>query len=117
MITDRDRQPTRPVQSTGEGIEPVQFASRALVDSMPEKQLLLAVIEEAAATYRTERGRSGFRSQRLFREARLWIESNATDTAFTFRSVCDALGLDHTWVRRTITAEPQPQPQPQRRVA
>lgn len=88
----------------GDGLEPVQFASRALVDSMPEKQLLLAIVEEAAGTYRTHRGQPGARSQRLFREARLWIESNATDTPFTFRSICDALGLDPSWVRRTITA-------------
>jgi hypothetical protein len=69
------------------------------VDHRPEKGLMLAVLEEAIATFRHHLGAESRRGQRLFREADEWFQSADTSWAFAFESVCDVLGLDPGYVR------------------
>ena len=69
---------------------------------VPEKRLLLAVLEEAVVTfqrYATEHGRRG---RRLFREAEEWMGSEELCWPCSFRNICDALGLDPGYLRRGL---------------
>jgi hypothetical protein len=69
---------------------------------VPEKRLLLAVLEEAVVTfqrYATEQGRRG---RRLFREAEEWMGSEELCWPCSFRNICDVLGLDPGYLRQGL---------------
>ena len=76
---------------------PVQFSEHDA--HRAEKRLMLAVLEEAVATFHRTVGTKTARGQRLFREADDWIQSNDTSWAFAFESVCDTLGLNPAYLR------------------
>jgi hypothetical protein len=79
---------------------PSQDASRLSVDvSSPEKRLLLAVLAEAVTTLRHSAGARNRAGKRRFAETAAWFASDATDSPFTFASICDTLGLDVTYLR------------------
>ena len=63
---------------------------------------MLAVLEEAVATFQHQLGADSRRGRRLFREADEWFRSADTSWAFAFESVCDVLGLDPDYVRRGL---------------
>jgi hypothetical protein len=65
-----------------------------------EQRLMLAVLCDAMHAYAAERSR-GRRPVRLL-ELRHWFESTDRSYVFAFESVCDALGLDATYVRRRV---------------
>jgi len=60
---------------------------------------MLAVLEEAVATFQHHLGADTRRGQRLFREADEWFRSADTSWAFAFESVCAVLDLDPDYVR------------------
>ncbi len=65
----------------------------------PERRLMLAVLEEAAAVlwkHATGRSRS---SRRRLEEAISWCDSDDVTWPFSFVNVCQALDLDIEWVR------------------
>lgn len=64
-----------------------------------EKRLLLAVLEDAARCY-IEYGEDGkvCRKKNLFDEAERWIQGGWS-SYLSFEYVCDALGIDHDWLR------------------
>ena len=65
-----------------------------------EHRLMLAVLCDAAYAYSTEGGRR--RGLRMRREIEQWFESGNTAYVFSFESICDALGLDASYVRRRV---------------
>jgi hypothetical protein len=73
-------------------ILPVQFADND--SNQAEKRLMLAVLEEAVATFQRYADAKSRRGERLFREAQEWIDSTDTSWIFAFESLCHALGLD-----------------------
>ncbi|HVO91955.1 MAG TPA: hypothetical protein VMT22_03895 [Terriglobales bacterium] len=83
----------------------------------PEKALLAAMLEDAVHDYRKyaqARDRDG---RERFREAEDWLMENANDWIFSFRHVCEYLGLDPDYVQRglreakgKIAAEEKPRP-------
>jgi hypothetical protein len=81
---------------------PESRSERRFVDHRPEKGLMLAVLEEAVATFQHQLGAESRRGRRLFREADEWFRSADTSWAFAFESVCDVLGLDPDYVRRGL---------------
>jgi hypothetical protein len=81
---------------------PISKGERRFVDHRPEKGLMLAVLEEAVATFQHQLGAESRRGRRLFREADEWFRSADTSWAFAFESVCDVLGLDPDFVRRGL---------------
>lgn len=87
-----------------ETIVPAQFHSGRRVDasSMPEKRLLLAVLEEALATLRKYAGSRSANGQRLYREVHHWFASNEASWPCSFVSVCDALGIEPSRLRRGL---------------
>jgi hypothetical protein len=83
---------------------PAQIFGKPGLDAslVPEKRLLLAVLEEAVVTfqrYATEHGRRG---RRLFREAEEWMGSEELCWPCSFRNICDALGLDPGYLRQGL---------------
>src|SRR5262249_2195296 len=64
-----------------------------------EKRLMLAVLEEAVATFQRHLDAKTRRGQRLFREAAEWIRSADTTQTFAFENVCRTLGLDPEYLR------------------
>jgi hypothetical protein len=76
---------------------PVQFADHDT--SHGEKRLMLAVLEEAVATFQRRLEAKTRRGQRLFREAEDWIGSADTSWTFAFENVCHTLGLDPEYLR------------------
>ena len=78
------------------------------VDHRAEKGLMLAVLEEAVATFRHHSSADTRRGQRLFREADEWFRSADTSWAFAFESVCAVLGLDPDYVRDGLASLKRP---------
>jgi hypothetical protein len=83
---------------------PAQIFGKPGLDAslVPEKRLLLAVLEEAVVTfqrYATEHGRRG---RRLFREAEEWMGSEELFWPCSFRNICDVLGLDPGYLRQGL---------------
>lgn len=87
-----------------EAILPDQLLSNGRVDasSMPEKRLLLAVLEEAVVTFQRYVTSPRRRGQRLFREAEEWIVSDDVSWACSFRNVCDVLGFNVEYLRQGL---------------
>jgi hypothetical protein len=70
----------------------------------PEKRLMLAVLEEAVASYQKLSCATAPYPRREFLEAQSWIESDDVQWPFSFCNICDALGLDGGAVRRGLRA-------------
>ncbi len=66
----------------------------------PEKRLMLAVLEDAAATVSRCAGRQTSPDQRAVEEVERWYSSEDGHWPFSFINVCDALGLDPSCLRR-----------------
>jgi hypothetical protein len=78
-------------------ILPVQFADHDT--NQGEKRLMLAVLEEAVATFQRNTHAKTRRGQRLFGEAEEWIQSEDVSWTFAFENVCHTLGLDPEYLR------------------
>jgi hypothetical protein len=68
----------------------------------PEKQLLLAVLEDGINTFRDNVLAQGEKNKRLFREAEEWITEIDGDWIFSFETVCETLGINAEYVRRGL---------------
>src|SRR5438128_6130269 len=99
----------RVIEASGSGLElapetvlPSQFVDRLQIDAslQPEKRLMLAVLEDAVGTFQKYVTASTRRGQRLFAEAEQWFASEAMEWPFAFESICEALGLEASFVRR-----------------
>jgi hypothetical protein len=64
-----------------------------------EQRLLLAVLEEAVRTFQRYLDGEGRRSRRLLREVEAWFASDDPTFPFSFVPLCDALGLDPSYLR------------------
>jgi hypothetical protein len=71
---------------------------------------MLAVLEEAVATFQHHLGTDTRRGRRLFREADEWFRSSDTSWAFAFESVCTVLGLDADYLRGGLARLKQRRP-------
>jgi hypothetical protein len=82
-------------------------------DLEPEKRLLLAVLDNAVRSYRT----LIFNGGRRFTEVATWLFTDDFEDTFSFRNICDVLGLSPTRIRESLrtwqTSEPR-QPAPPR---
>ena len=76
-------------------LDPPYVATARLV---PEKRLMLAVLEDAIGLFCRHRHAQGRRRRRVA-EAVIWLWSDSRDGPFAFVNVCEALGLDPLYVR------------------
>jgi hypothetical protein len=70
----------------------------------PEKALLIAILTDAIHDYRKysrARNRDG---QARFRDADRWIMGGDNQWVFSFKNVCELLGLDPDYIRRGVRA-------------
>jgi hypothetical protein len=65
----------------------------------PERTLLLAVLSEAIDTFQKFAFTKSSSGRKLFSEAEEWLWNEESDDLFSFRGICEALGLDASWVR------------------
>ena len=90
-------------------ILPSQLLSRAI--ATPEKRLLLAVLEEAVGTFQRHVVSDGH-DRAVFSAVEAWFASEDTAWLYSFIGICDALGIDATYVRsgleRWLSAQPAP---------
>jgi hypothetical protein len=64
-----------------------------------EQRLLLAVLEEAIRTYQRHAFADDPRSMALLSHVEEWFASEDSEWMFSFVSICDALGLETTYLR------------------
>jgi hypothetical protein len=82
-------------------VMPAQFFARARTDAsfLPEKRLMLAVLEDAVAVYRKHVHSRYPGGRALFLEAEEWILSDDLAWPCAFVNVCQALDLDTDYIR------------------
>lgn len=68
----------------------------------PEKALLAAILEDAVHDYRKYRRARDPAGKERFHAAEWWMLDDSDDWIFTFRNVCEPLGLDPAYVRRGL---------------
>ena len=80
-------------------ILPVQYLQRSM--ATPEKRLLLAVLEEAVATYQRYAFalRLDRRNKAVLADVKAWFASTESHELYSFVAICDVLGLEATYVR------------------
>jgi PAS domain-containing protein len=72
---------------------------RRKVQIQPERRLLIAVLEDAIFCFQKYISSRERRGETLFREAEDWIRDEDRDYIFSFQNICEALGLDASYVR------------------
>jgi hypothetical protein len=87
-----------------EVILPSQFSEQVGLKQTDrgEKRLMLAVLEEAVATFQRNVDAKSRHGQRVFREAEEWIWSNDSSWPFAFENVCHALDIEPAFLRRGL---------------
>lgn len=68
----------------------------------PEKRLMLAVLEDAVATFQRYVGSKHRRGQRLFQEAEDWIHAKEGDWPFAFENICATLDIGAEYLRNGL---------------
>jgi len=68
----------------------------------PEKNLMFALLEDAVRCYRAYAFARSAASRRLYRDAEKWLWNNDGKWLFSFRNVCEGLGLEPYFVRRGL---------------
>ena len=87
-------------------ILPAQFTEQmgAKQSDRGEKRLMLAVLEEAVATYQRNVDAKTRHGQRVFREAEEWIRTTNSAWPFAFENICHALEIEPDFLRRGLEA-------------
>ena len=65
----------------------------------PEKDLLLAVLEDAVCCFQKYLLAPDRRGRTLFKEAERWIFDDDDSGVFSYRNVCDVLGIGGDYLR------------------
>ncbi len=83
---------------------PSQFFDRRQAEgsAQPEKRLMLAVMEDAIATFQKSLPEANRRQRRLLRETEEWIQSNDTSWPFSFENICAALDIEVDYMRQGL---------------
>lgn len=69
----------------------------------PEKQLMEAMLADAINIYRLYAFADSIEKKRRFSEARRWLWSDDWRWPFSYRNVCEVLGLDPGYLRQGLT--------------
>lgn len=100
LIEERTSTPLEP-----DTLVPAQYFDRIGSDIafQPEKRLMLAVLEEAIATFQRHVGSTSPRSLRLVEDVEEWTDARGQDWPFSFENICEALNLEAEYVRGGMT--------------
>ena len=101
MLREETTSPIEP-----EVLTPEQHADRTgrVRSAQPEVRLMLAVLDEAIATYLRCAVEAGAHRRVLLAEVERWFGSTDTDWPYSFANICDVLGLDADGLRRGLAA-------------
>ena len=69
-----------------------------------ERQLMVAILEDAVHTYLKHAGATDPAHQELFRDTETWIESRDQTWFYSFGNVCAVLELEAEYIRRGLHA-------------
>jgi hypothetical protein len=78
-----------------------QSRDASTADLVPEKRLMLAVLESAVNDLRTYTVVATGRGRQLFMEVAAWFNSSTTGP-FDFEGICEATGLDPDFIRSRL---------------
>lgn len=67
-----------------------------------EKELMLAVLEDAIKNFQRYNRRRNEKERKQFQEAQGWIRGRDEDWLFSFDTICAALDLDPDYLRRGL---------------
>lgn len=83
---------------------PLQFFDRAMTEStlVPEKRLMLAVLEDAIASFQRNFIQSRHRPDVDDFDVESWLESDDMSWPFSFASICQALDMEPEYLRRGL---------------
>jgi hypothetical protein len=99
-----------PAGELGEGFfQPDTLASAQYFDGLrrqsalePERELVLAMLEDAVVSFQKYMGSTREKEQRIFTDAEDWFSSDDREWIFSFANVCDFLGLDAEYLRKGL---------------
>ena len=69
---------------------------------LPEKRLMLAVLEDAIGCFKNSMFAQGRRQATLFRDADSWILGENNDLFFSFENICETLGIEPAYLRQKL---------------
>ncbi|MGH7874606.1 MAG: hypothetical protein ACREQO_20645 [Candidatus Binatia bacterium] len=69
----------------------------------PERELVLAMLEDAVVCFQKYLGSTREKERRIFAETEGWFGSDDREWIFSFLNVCDLLGLDADYLRKGIS--------------
>ena len=92
METALDRPPVNPIL-------PPEILGGVGAMLRPEKRLMFAVLEGAVSDFQKYATALSGRGRRLFFDADAWFESSAADRPLDFETICQALGLEPSFIR------------------
>jgi hypothetical protein len=75
---------------------------RRRVPLEPEKELMLAVLEDGVRSFQENLFAETGKKRALFDEAREWLFSDGFEHVFSFSSICSSLGLNPGYIRRGL---------------
>jgi hypothetical protein len=86
-------------------LAPFQFAkaNRRRDHLHPEEKLMFAVLADAIECFQKYISATSRRGRKIFNEAESWIMSGDNLSLVPFEHVCEALGLDPSYLRRGLT--------------
>jgi hypothetical protein len=98
------REPTESDFSELQGVLPEQFFGdrRGTSEIQPVRRLMIAMLVDAVKCFETRFDARQPATCREFAEVRSWIFSDADDGVFSFRAVCDALGVEPALIRKGL---------------
>jgi hypothetical protein len=89
-----------------ETVLPAQFLDTSHLGAglQPEKRLMLAVLEDAIASYRRSATGSGKGAARELASVSAWFASDDTSWPFAFLNICHVLGFEPDCLQRGLDA-------------
>ncbi|HTM10669.1 MAG TPA: hypothetical protein VL754_19945 [Verrucomicrobiae bacterium] len=69
----------------------------------PERRLMVAVLEDAVLRFRKNAAAKTEEGKAIFAEEQQWLFGPGEDGPFSFESICDALGIDPSYLRRGLS--------------
>lgn len=67
-----------------------------------EKKLMSAVLEDAVACFQKHYGARDKKGKELFHEVQEWLMDEKDDWVFSFRNICESLGINPEYLRRGL---------------
>lgn len=71
---------------------------------LPEKRLMIAVLEDAIACYLDYASAKSISGKYLFEDSEKWFFDENDDRLFSFVNICLTIGLDPSYLRRGLRA-------------